>query len=139
MNPYSKPLPEMLSETAGFWEATTRGELVIQKCLDCGALIYFPRMICPHCLSRNLGWKRASGRGTIHSYTIMHRVLYDSFADDVPYVYAIIDLEEGVRMTSNVINIAPEAVHVGLPVKVTFIPANADIAIPVFEPIPKIS
>ena len=132
---YNKPLPRVLPETAGFWEAARRHELVLQTCRACGAKIHFPRLLCPHCLSRDLGWERAVGRGTVYSFTIIHQALHESFAAEVPYVYAIIELQEGVRMISNLVGVALENVRIGMPVRVVFEDATPEISIPRFEPV----
>ena len=131
---YRKPLPEILPETAEFWRAARRHELMLQRCTSCGQLIYFPRLLCHRCLSKDLEWVKAAGRGVIYTYTVVHQVAHESFASDVPYVYAIIELEEGLRMISNVINIAPSRVCVGMKVTVVFEDATPEISIPRFQP-----
>ena len=132
---YSKPLPLVLPETAAFWAAARRHELVIQACRTCGAKIHFPRLLCPQCLSQELGWDRASGLGTVYSFTIVHKALDECFGPLLPYVYAVIELAEGVRLSSNVVGIAPEDVRVGLPVRVVFEDATPEISLPRFRPI----
>jgi uncharacterized protein len=132
---YNKPLPELLPETAGFWEAAGRHELVVQECTECGRLQHFPRLLCHRCLCDKLTWKMVSGRGTVYSFTIIRQVLHASFAPDVPYVYAIVELEEGVRMIANVVGVASEQVRVGMPVKVVFTDVTPAVSIPRFEPV----
>ena len=134
---YSKPLPLVLPETAGFWAAARRHELVIQACRACGAKIHFPRLLCPQCLSQDLGWERASGQGTVYSFTIVHKALDECFGPLLPYVYAVIELAEGVRMISNVVGIAPEEARVSLPVQVVFEDVTPEISLPRFQPIKK--
>jgi uncharacterized OB-fold protein len=124
-NPFSKP----------FWEATKRHELVLQKCEDCGTFRYYPRPRCPECLSGNTAWTRVSGRGTVYSFTVVHRPLARWFKGRVPLVCAVIELEEGVRMMSNVERIDPHQVRIGLPVQVFFEDVNEDITLPKFEPV----
>lgn len=132
--PYQKPLPEILPETAEFWRAARRHELLLQRCTACGRLIYFPRLLCPHCLSQDLGWVKATGRGTVCTYTVIHQAAHESFAPDVPYVYAIIELEEGPRVISNVIHLDPAQVRIGMKVKVVFDAITPEVSIPKFEP-----
>lgn len=132
---YLKPLPEILPETREYWEAAKRHDLLLQKCMDCGQIIYFPRFICFKCLSENLGWFKASGYGIIYSYTIIRQPAHQSFEQDVPYVYAIIEVDEGSRMISNIVNIDPEKVKIGMKVKVIFEDVSREISIPKFEPI----
>ncbi len=129
-----KPLPDILPETKAYWEAASRQELLVQKCRSCSNLQYFPRLLCHRCLSEDLGWIRSSGKGMVYSYTIIHQAAHKSFAPDVPYVYAIIELKEGVRMISNVVHIEPSKVHIGMKVRVYFHRLTADIHIPRFEP-----
>jgi hypothetical protein len=132
---FGKPLPDILPETAGYWEAARRHELVFQQCRSCEQKIFFPRLMCHRCLSKDLDWVKSSGRGTVYSYTIIYQVAHESFASDVPYVYAIIELEEGVRMISNVINADPLKLRIGMAVKVVFEKATEEISIPKFEPV----
>ncbi len=132
---YRKPIPEVLPEFAEYWKAARRHELVFQKCGSCGQVIYFPRIICHRCLSGDLEWIRSSGQGIVYSYTIIHQASHESFVSDVPYVYAIIELREGIRMISNIININPMLVKIGMKVKVVFEDVTNEIGIPGFEPV----
>lgn len=116
-----------------FWEACKRNELVIQRCADCGAAIFYPKYYCAECLSGNLIWEKASGRGTIYTYTVVHSYAPSGFADSVPYVLAIVELEEGVRMMCNVINCREDQVVCGLPVKVLFPAPSGEWVLPQFE------
>lgn len=131
-----KPLPVILPETAEFWAAARRHQLVIQRCADCGQLIHFPRFLCHRCLSENLAYVPATGRGLVYSFTIVRQAAHPAFAADVPYVYALIELEEGVRLLANVINTDPETVRVGQPVRVVFVEVSPEISLPQFEPAP---
>lgn len=132
---YTKPLPEICPETEGFWRATKRHELFLQRCNACGEVIHFPRVMCYRCLSEDLGWMKSSGLGTLYSFTIIRQPAYASFEPDVPYVYAIVDLDDGARMISNVVHVDPELVRIGMRLRVTFEDATADITIPKFEPL----
>ncbi len=132
---YAKPLPGESPESKPYWEAARRHELVFQKCGSCGRKIHFPRVVCPGCLSGDLQWSKASGIGTVYSYTIIYRqIAHPGFDSDIPYVYAIIELEEGVRMISNVINVDPLKVKIGMNVKVVFDDVTDKVSIPKFEP-----
>ena len=117
MSEYRKPLPKPTPTSRPFWEAARRHELSLQRCAACKAYIYYPRERCPHCFSDRLAWERVSGRGKVYSYTVVRRASSRSFADK-PYVLAIVELEEGPRMTSNIVA-APESVKVGMPVVVS--------------------
>jgi uncharacterized OB-fold protein len=112
-------LPQPDLETREYWEATARGELLIKHCNACGRDFFYPRTYCPYCWSGDTVWKRASGRGSIYTFTVVHQNDLPPFKERLPYVVAIIELDEGVRMTSNV-DAAPEDVRCGMPVKVSF-------------------
>ncbi len=130
---YTKPLPTILPETKEYWKATTRGELLLQKCNSCGQLIYFPRIMCYKCLSEDLGWTKSTGYGIHYIYTIIHRAAHKSFEQELPYVYAIVELDDGPRMITNIVNIEPNKVRIGMRVKVVFEEATPEISIPKFE------
>ena len=135
-NGYKKPLPRILPESEEYWKAAKRHELFLQRCKNCGQVIYFPRIICFKCLSDKLEWFKAKGYGTVYSYTIIHyQVAHESFKSDMPYIYAIIDLDEGARMISNVINIDLLKVKIGMRVKVIFEDVTNEVSIPKFEPL----
>ena len=131
---YSKPLPTICPETEEFWRAARRHELYIQQCNACGQLIHFPRVMCTSCMSEDLGWMKSTGLGTLYSFTIIRQPAYASFEPEVPYVYALVDLDDGARMISNVVNIDAEAVRIGMRLKVTFEDATPEISIPKFQP-----
>jgi uncharacterized OB-fold protein len=130
-------LPVSDLETAPYWEATKNGKLMIKECRGCGRAFFYPRSHCPRCWSTDTAWREASGRGTVYTFTIVFQNDLPPFRDRVPYVVAVIELDEGVRMTSNIEGIAPEEVRCGLPVRVAFREeARGDhtVAIPVFRP-----
>ena len=134
MTEYQKPLPTPTYDTRAFWEGTKRHELLIQKCRDCGKLQFYPRGLCTACMSTNLDWVRSSGRGTVYSFTTVYRPPSPAFTPDVPYVIAIIEMEEGVRMMGNVVGCPPDQVKVGMPVTVVFEDVNETITLPKFSP-----
>lgn len=133
---YRKPLPSMSPETKTFWEGCHKGELLIQRCRDCGTFQFYPRAVCASCLSLNIEWVKSSGKGQVYTYTVIYQNRSPGFVDEVPYVLAYIDLEEGVRMMSNVINCPPEDVTIGMPVEVIFEHATGEITLPKFIPAP---
>ncbi len=128
-----RPLPVPDSETAPYWAGTADGKLLIQSCGACGRHRFYPRLVCPHCMSDEVSWVEASGRGTIYSYTVVQRAA-PAFRDKVPYVVAIVELEEGVRMMSELLIDPPEAAAIGLPVTVTFEKVSDEITLPKFVP-----
>lgn len=131
----SKPLPVPTRETQPYWEGCKQHELRIQKCVACGHAQFYPRLYCTACMSERVEWVTASGRGTVLSFTIVYRPPSQGFAAEVPYVVALITLDEGPQMMSNVVGCAPEQVHIGMPVAVTFEDWTEEIAIPKFKPV----
>ncbi|HEV8574507.1 MAG TPA: Zn-ribbon domain-containing OB-fold protein [Dehalococcoidia bacterium] len=130
---YQKPLPEPSAISAPFWEGLRAGELRLQRCAACTRFVFYPRSVCPHCLSDLLEWTTASGRGRIYSYTLVRRVMNPAFASEVPYVFAIVELEEGVRVTTNIVNCGSDEVRVDMPVKATYDNVTPEVALLKFE------
>jgi uncharacterized OB-fold protein len=128
-----KPLPIPDGDSKTYWEGCSEGKLLIQHCLDCEKHIFYPRAVCPHCMSDCLEWIESSGKGKVYSYTISRRGAGSAFADDAPYVVALIDLDEGVRMMSNIIHINVEDVRCDMPVEVVF-QDQEGMEIPKFQP-----
>ena len=114
----AKPVPDVTDMNRVYWEGTAQGELRLLACNACGGVARFAQLWCPHCWSADLGHKVASGRGTVTNFTVVDYAPYPAFDDAVPYVLALIALEEGVTMMSNVVGIAPAEVRIGLPVRV---------------------
>jgi uncharacterized protein len=131
----NRPLPEATPETREFWDGARRHELRIQRCRSCGKAYFFPRPFCPHCSSKDVEWFTASGRARLHTYVINHRPP-PGFKDVAPYVIAIVELEEGPRMMSNVVGVepAPEYLPVDMPLEVTWERQSDDITLPLFRP-----
>lgn len=126
--------PVITPETAEYWAAANRGELLIQHCGSCAARQFYPRPLCAACGSEQIEWQRASGQGVVASYSIARRPLTAAYADDVPYIVALIDLAEGPRMMSNVVACEIDAVQIGMAVEVTFERRSEELAVPVFRP-----
>jgi uncharacterized OB-fold protein len=131
---YRKPLPEITPAMRPFWDAARRHELVVQRCADCGARRFPARDICSRCLSRTVEWTPVSGRGAIFSWAVMHQVYHPGFADEVPYAVVVVELEEGVRLVSNLVGCAVDAIVAGMPVEVTFEDVTAEVTLPKFRP-----
>ena len=134
MAEYSKPVPTPDHVTGEFWAAAMQHKLLIQRCLDCGSRHTFPQTYCRGCLSGNMEWVEASGRGRIYSYTVTHRPPSPVFEKDIPYTLALVELEEGVRLMSQIIGIEPDDVSVDLPVEVVFDDISPTISLPRFRP-----
>ena len=126
------PLPHPTALSQPFWDGCRRGELLVQKCRQCGGLTFIPQVACTHCLAEDLEWVRGSGQGSVYSYTVVWRPQMPAF--EVPYVVAIIDLEDGYQMLSNVVGCDASEVRVGMPVEVQFQPASDEITLPYFRP-----
>ena len=120
------------SDSRPYWEGLKQGELRIQRCDACGRAVFYPRSLCPHCFADQLSWIVASGRGSIYSYTVAHQA-FGPFAAQTPFIVAIIELEEGVRMMSRIIDAPREQVAIGVSVRVTFEPAGEDVTLPYFR------
>ena len=131
MSEYAKPLPKPTPTSQPFWDAARRHQLSLQRCAACKKFIYYPRERCPHCFSDKLGWESVSGRGKVYSYTVVRRASSRAFGE--PYVLAIVELDEGPRMTTNIVA-APESVKVGMPVAVHFDDVTPDRTLVKFKP-----
>jgi uncharacterized OB-fold protein len=127
-----RPLPVPDSDSRPYWEAAARHEFQLPYCVPCQRYFFIPRVLCPHCRSEQVEWRRASGNGVIYSYTVSRRPAGPAFADRVPYVVALIDLEEGPRMMSNVVTDDADAVRIGQRVRVEFEDAG-ELSLPVFR------
>ena len=128
------PVPDPVSQP--FWDSLNRQAIQLQRCGGCGAFVYYPRAVCPACLSDNLVWTPVSGRGVVHAFTIPHRHPNPAFAARVPYVVVLVELEEGVHLLSNLIGVepTPEVVHVGMPVEIVYDQVSDAITLPRFRP-----
>jgi uncharacterized protein len=127
------PAPAVNPETQEFWTATAAGRLLLKRCHDCGAVIWYPRAICPECWSPRTEWFAASGRGHVYSYTVNHRG-EGAYAGAVPYVLAYVELDEGPRVMTNIVAADAAELAVGLPVEVVFHDTGDASALPRFRP-----
>jgi len=133
------PLPALEGETEHFWRACRAGRLEILRCRGCGWYVHPPRPVCPRCRARDLAWEAVSGRATVVSYTVNHQRWVPGM--EVPYVIGLVELAEqaDLRLTTNLVGGAPDAVRIGLPVRVTFHTVSDEVALPYFEPDPEAS
>lgn len=115
---WARPRPVPSSLTAPFWKATGEGRLVIQRCTDCGEYVWTPQLACRTCLTETLEWTPVSGRGTVYTFVVMHRAATPAFK--APYAIVVVELEEGVRILSDMVDIDVKDVQIDLPVEVTF-------------------
>ncbi|MBM3942324.1 MAG: Zn-ribbon domain-containing OB-fold protein [SAR202 cluster bacterium] len=133
MPDWNKPLPSIVGETRPYWEGCRQGYLLIQKCESCGEHQFYPRGICANCWAGELEWVKASGKGKVWTFTVTYQNRTPGF-DGGPYVLALVELEEGVRMFSNIVECNPRDVKIGMPVQVTFVKANDQVSVPYFKP-----
>jgi len=131
---YDKPLPAVTDENRPFWEGLGQGELRLQRCRGCGHHRYPIASVCPRCLNAESEWVRLSGRGKVFSYVIFHQVYHEAFRADAPYNVALIQLDEGPFMFSNVVEVPNAAIRCDMPVTVVFDPVTDTITLPRFRP-----
>jgi uncharacterized OB-fold protein len=119
--------PPLTPEAQPFWEAAERGELLIKGCQQCGQVHFYPRAICPFCGSDRTDWRRASGRGTVYSYSVMRRA-------EAPYAIAYVTLEEGPTMVTNLVDCDLDALRIGQAVRLVWKPTEGGPPVPMFTP-----
>ncbi len=129
----ARPLPVPDADSAEFWEGCNAHELRLQECRDCGAVRHYPRSHCPNCRSPEARWIKATGRGRIHSFVVIHRALHPAFQEKVPYVVALIELEGGPRMISDLLDFDPDQVRIGMPGTIVFEDVERHPSIPHFR------
>lgn len=131
---WKKLLPTVTGETKPFWDACKEGKLLLQRCRACGEHQHYYRGFCAHCWSRDVEDVVSSGRGTVWSYTVTYQNRTPGYKEEVPYVVALVALEGGAKMFTNIVNCDPEQVRVGMPVRLTFAEAENGTRVPLFEP-----
>ena len=129
-----RPIPVPDPATAPYWQGARDGRLRLPRCTDCGKAHFYPRAICPHCRSASLEWVDATGSGSIYSYTVVQRAPSPAFAADVPYAVAIVALDEGPHMMTNIVDAAPDTIRIGMKVRARFLALDDHTSLPVFEP-----
>jgi hypothetical protein len=127
-----RPVPTRLTEP--FWEGTRRGVLLIQRCRACGHWRWTPKLACPQCWSEDTEWAEASGRGTIYSYTVVHRPV-DPAQFTAPYVLAVVELDEGPKLLTNIVDCELDALRVDLRVAVRFERIDHEFVVYPFAPL----
>jgi len=125
------PAPTVHPDNQGFWEGVNRGELVIQRCRNCGAWAHPPRPMCPGCRSLEREWARSQGKGIVVSFVTYREASHPGFR--VPYSVVLVELEEGVRLVSNLVGVQPEEIRIGMPVEVVFDRISEEIVLPKFR------
>jgi uncharacterized protein len=132
-----RPLPQPITpESRPYWDGLKQGHLMLPHCTACGHTFFYPRTICPRCQTREITWVRASGKGRLHAFGIAHQSFNRAFRVAPPYVLAMVELEEGPRLMSNLVNVAPDprVVKCDMPVEVVFTRLTDDVTLPLFQP-----
>ena len=132
----AKPLPRITDDNRPFWEACQQGELHLPYCQACNAAYWPPSPLCPTCFEGDVGWRKASGRGTVSSFVVVHQKWFPAFADDLPYNAAQVELEEGPRITTSLVEIDNDAISVGMAVEAVFDAVTPELTLPRFRPRP---
>jgi uncharacterized OB-fold protein len=133
--PKQKPVPRPAPESAKYWQAAKEHRLEIPRCNACGKFWFPPSQSCPHCLAADFTWTPVSGRGKVFTFVTFHRVYHPAFAKEVPYVVALVELDEGPRLLTNIVGVKPESVTCEMPVKVVFDDVSDDVSVPKFQPV----
>lgn len=127
--------PPVTEVSQPFWDATREQRLLVQWCTACEQGVFFPREVCPACLGAALEWRPAAGTGEVYAVSVQHRPALPMFADRVPYAVALVELDEGIRMMTNIVGIDAEAVTIGQRVTVCWEPLSDGRHLPLFQPI----
>ena len=131
----AKPLPRVNETTRPYWDGARAGRLLLQRCRSCAACIHYPRAWCPRCWKTDLEWVESCGRGRVVTFTVVHQAPFESYAAVAPYVLAVVRLDEGPQMMTNVVGIAPADVTIDLAVEVVFEERAGGFRVPLFRPI----
>ncbi len=134
MSDYTKPIPTPSEDSVPYWKGTKQHKLMMQLCRDCPSYWFPPAEVCSECTSDAYDWKAVSGKGRVFSFVIYHRAYHPGFKEELPYVVAVIELDEGPRMLSNVIGCKPEEVRCDMPVEVVFEDITDEMTLPKFRP-----
>ncbi|HUP85425.1 MAG TPA: Zn-ribbon domain-containing OB-fold protein [Acidimicrobiales bacterium] len=128
------PVPAPNFDTQEFWDATAEGRFLLKRCDDCGVVIWYPRFLCPDCSSTSTSWFEATGKGTVYSFTVPRRG-NGAYREAAPFIVAYVELEEGPRILTNLVDVAPESVAVGLAVEVVWHDTGEGNALYRFRPV----
>ena len=134
MNWEPRPLPDVTPESAAYWAAAADERLVVRDCQNCGLVYHYPRTLCPDCLSDDVEWREATGKGEVYSYSVAEAI--SGWPEErLPLVVAYVELEEGPRMMTNIVDCDPENIEIGMPVCLKCAETEEeDVGVPVFVP-----
>ena len=135
MSTPERPSPAIPEYELPFWEGTRNGQLLLQRCTQCALIRYPFASVCPECLIEDTKWIQASGKGKIVSWIVYRQPFHPAFKDLVPYNVAWVDLEEGPRLTANIVQVNNEELYLGMPVEVTFQELDSEVTIAQFRPV----
>ena len=127
-------LPTIEDDTRPFWDAAGEGRFLVKRCRACGAVHHYPRQFCPSCWSDDVAWVDASGRATLYTWSVVYQNDLRTWVDRVPYVAAVVDLDEGPRMMTDVVDCDPGDLRIGMALTVGFRVESDTITLPVFRP-----
>lgn len=131
---YAKPLPRINGDNQPFWEGCRHHELRFQKCAACGHVRFPPSLVCPQCLGRQVEWVVAVGTGKVYTFAVYHVAFHEAFRQDLPYVVAVVALDEGPRLLTNIVGCTPDQVRCDMPVVVAWRDVTDQISLPLFAP-----
>ena len=134
---YRKPIPSPSPETQRYWDACKKHELWLPFCRDCQSFYFYPRDFCPNCFGWDTEWRQSAGRGKIYSFAIQHRAWHPGWAGEEPYITALVELDEGPRIFTNIVGVEPDpaTVRCDMPVEVVFEDISEEISLPKFRPV----
>ena len=130
-----RPLPTPTRESQPYWDGMREGKLMLQHCAACGKVRHYPRPVCPHCFSMKWEWALMSGRGVLHNYVVMHKAWTKWFESRVPYAVVQVELEEGARLTTNLLECDLKDIKIGMPVEACYEDISPEITLLQFRPV----
>ena len=129
-----KPIPRPFTTTRPFWDGLNERKVQIQRCDGCDSWVFYPRTRCPSCLSDLLIWREVSGQGVLYTYTLARQPTAPHFADETPQQLAVVELDEGVRMTSTLVNVEPSDIVIGMRLQPYFDQVTDDVTLLRYQP-----
>lgn len=137
MAEYTKPMPAISSLNQPYWDGLKQRQVVMPKCNDCDKLWYPPAPFCPECWSRSFSWQQLSGRGKVNSWVVFHQAYFSSFKNDIPYNVAEVELEEGPRLLTNLVDVDGADIQIGMSVEIIFDDITDEVTLAKFTPMKK--
>lgn len=120
MTETQRPSPEVTEQSAPYWSSVAEHAMRLQRCSSCGTYRFYPTLVCPACFSTEFTWSRVSGSATLYSFSVVHRPVTEAFAEEVPYVVALVTLEEGPTMMTNLVGVPEEAIAIGMGLQISY-------------------